>query len=492
MSLYFWAVNRDDFELVAGLEIHVQLHTETKAFSSEPFEYGAPPNTLVSPVSLGLPGALPVLNAHAVELAIRLGLALNCQIRKKNLFARKNYFYADLPKGYQITQSDTPLCYDGYLEIEDENGRPFRVGIERIHLEEDAGKSLHDQDPYETLVDLNRAGAPLVEIVSRPHIRHPRQAYNYVAKIRQLVRWLGVSDGNMEEGSLRCDANISVRLKGSDKLGTKVEVKNMNSFRHVMRAIEYEFERQIEALLRGESIVQETRTFEATQGITLPMRSKEFAHDYRYFPEPDLPPLIITEDYVNKQKEQMGFLPDELRELWMKDYGLTAYEASRLMEERSLADYFLKLTTLNLSGKEAANWLLGPVSQWLNERGYEIKDFPLSPGRLAEIIGLVRAEKISHSQAASVLLPAACQMQNEEQSAESLAQSLGILIEAFSEAELIELIENIFKEFPQKVNEYKAGKKGLQGFFMGEIMKRTGGRVNPKSAGALLAKLLNA
>lgn len=491
MPCTFEAVNRDDFELVAGLEIHVQLHTETKAFSSEPFEYGAPPNTLVSPVSLGLPGALPVLNARAVELAVRLGLALNCRIREKNLFARKNYFYADLPKGYQITQSDTPLCYDGFLEIEDENGRPIRIGIERIHLEEDAGKSLHDQDPYETLVDLNRAGAPLVEIVSCPHIRHPRQAYNYVAKIRQLVRWLGVSDGNMEEGSLRCDANISVRPKGSDKLGTKVEVKNMNSFRHVMRAIEYEFERQTDALLRGETIAQETRTFEASQGITLPMRSKEYAHDYRYFPEPDLPPLIITADFVESQKQQMGLLPDELRESWVRDHGLTAYEASRLLEERPMADYFLKLLFFSVSGKEAANWLLGPVSQWLNEQGCDIKDFPLSPERLAGIMRLVRAEKVSHSQAASILLPAACQAQHAAEPPELLAQNLGILIEDFSESELIQLIQDIFREFPQKVDEYRAGKKGLQGFFMGEIMKRTGGRVNPKSAGALLAKMLN-
>lgn len=484
-------MKRDDFELVAGLEIHVQLHTETKAFSAEPFEYGAPPNSLVSPVSLGLPGALPTLNAHAVELAVRLGLALNCSIRRKNLFARKNYFYADLPKGYQITQSDTPLCCDGFLEIEDEHGKPFRVGIERIHLEEDAGKSLHDQDPYETLVDLNRSGAPLVEIVSRPHIRHPKQAYNFVAKIRQIVRWLGVSDGNMEEGSLRCDANISVRLKGAEKLGTKVEVKNMNSFRHVMRAIEYEFERQTEALTRGETIVQETRTFEATQGITLPMRSKEFAHDYRYFPEPDLPPLIVSEDFIARQKENMGLLPDALKALWMNDYGLTSYEASRLLEERAMADYFLNLTTLNVTGKEAANWLLGPVSQWLNEQGCDLKDFPLRPERLAEIMALVRDEKVSHSQAASVLLPAACTPEANTQPAEQLAQGLGILIESFSESDLVKLIETLFVEFPQKVSEYKAGKKGLQGFFMGELMKRTSGRVNPKTAGLILARMLN-
>lgn len=483
-------MNQDDFELVAGLEIHVQLHTETKAFSGESFEYGAPPNTLVSPVTLGLPGALPRLNARAVELATRLGLALNCKIREKSYFARKNYFYPDLPKGYQITQSDTPLCYDGYLEIEDENGQPMRVGIERIHLEEDAGKSLHDQDPYETLVDFNRAGAPLVEIVSRPDIRHPRQAYNYVARIRRLVRWLGVSDGNMEEGSLRCDANISVRPKGSPALGTKVEVKNMNSFRHVMRALEYEFERQTEALLRGEKIHQETRTFDAVQGLTLSMRSKEQAHDYRYFPEPDLPPLVLTPSFIQEQKAAMGHLPDDIKRLCLNEYGLSEYEADRLSEERLLADYFLKLLDCQATPKEAANWLLGPVSQWLNEQGQTLADFPLSPQRLATIIALVRTEKVSHSQAAATLLPAACLPENQDAGLEDLARALGILMEEMEDHQLRQILLEILDNFPQKVAEYKNGKKGLQGFFMGELMKKTGGKANPKKAGQVLLELL--
>ncbi|MCS6981296.1 MAG: Asp-tRNA(Asn)/Glu-tRNA(Gln) amidotransferase subunit GatB [Flavobacteriales bacterium] len=478
------------FELVAGLEIHVQLLTETKMFSAEPFEYGAPPNTLVSPVSLGLPGALPVLNSRAVELAVRLGLALNCTIREKNLFARKNYFYADLPKGYQITQSDTPIAFNGYLEILGADGQPVRIGIERIHLEEDAGKSLHDQDPYETLIDFNRCGAPLVEIVSRPDIRHPREAYNYVAKIRHIVRWLGVSDGNMEEGSLRCDANISVRPRGARELGTRVEVKNMNSFRHVARAIEYEYERQVQLLMSGGSVQYETRTFDAVQGITLPMRTKEEAHDYRYFPEPDLPPLIVSKAFVEEQKRRMGALPDQLKAQWKVQYQLTDYECERLTEERPMAEYFEQLACLT-TGKDAANWLLGPVSQWLNEHGYGISQFPLTSDQLAEVIALVKAEKVSHSQAASVLLPALCKGEGKEKKPEQLARSLGILIEHMDEQTLRHLVASVLNENPQKVAEYRNGKKGLTGFFMGELMKKTQGKVNPRQAGIILNELLN-
>ncbi|MDW8418598.1 MAG: Asp-tRNA(Asn)/Glu-tRNA(Gln) amidotransferase subunit GatB [Chitinophagales bacterium] len=483
-------MNAGDFELVAGLEIHVQLLTETKMFSLEPFEYGAAPNTLVSPVSLGLPGALPVLNGHAVELAVRLGLALHCTIREKNLFARKNYFYADLPKGYQITQYDTPIAYDGYLEIPGAEGQLVRIGIERIHLEEDAGKSLHDQDPYETLIDFNRCGAPLVEIVSRPDIRHPREAYNYVAKIRHIVRWLGVSDGNMEEGSLRCDANISVRPRGAKEFGTRVEVKNMNSFRHVARAIEYEYERQVQVLLSGGIVHHETRTFDAVQGITLPMRTKEEAHDYRYFPEPDLPPLIVTEAFVEKQRQLMGALPDELKAWWKDQYQLSDYECDRLMEERPMAEYFEQLARLS-SGKEAANWMLGPVSQWLNENGCSITQFPLKPDRLAEVIGLVKVEKVSHSQAATVLLPALCHEEGIGKNPEQLARTLGILIEHMDEQALRCLVASVLSENPQKLAEYRNGKKGLTGFFMGELMKKTQGKVNPRQAGAILNELLN-
>ena len=488
----FDTVRNENFELVVGLEIHVQLHTETKAFSPEPFEYGASPNTLTSPVTLGLPGALPVLNEKIVELAVRLGLALNCQIRQFSYFSRKNYFYPDLPKGYQITQYETPICFDGFIDIHADGKEPSRIGIERIHLEEDAGKSLHDQDPYETLVDFNRAGAPLVETVSKPDIRKPLEAYKYVEKIRQIVRWLGVSDGNMEEGSLRCDANISVRPKGTETLGIKVEVKNMNSFRHVMRAIEYEFERQVGLLLAEEKIVQETRSFDTTQGITLPMRTKEKAHDYRYFPEPDLPPLVLTEAYIEQQKKLMGLLPDELFAQFTENLRLSDYEASRLLQEHPLAQFFMLLVKTGFSPKEAANWILGPINQWLNENGYSsISEFPLSPDKLFELLHLVRSERISHSNAASILLPSLCKSENSEIHPESLARQMGLLIEEIDSVSLEIIIKELLENYPEKLQEYKNGKKGLTGFFMGELMKKTKGQLNPKTAAQILQNILN-
>ncbi|MFM8959099.1 MAG: Asp-tRNA(Asn)/Glu-tRNA(Gln) amidotransferase subunit GatB, partial [Bacteroidota bacterium] len=314
-----------DYELVVGLEVHVQLNTQSKAFCSDSTEFGALPNTLLSPISLGHPGTLPRFNQQVLEDGILLGLAMNCQIRAYNEFARKNYFYADLPKGYQITQHLTPLAYNGFIHLNLEDGTRRRVGITRIHMEEDAGKSIHDQDPYDTLIDLNRCGVPLLEVVTEPDLRSAREAYQYLSEVRRLVRYLEICDGNMEEGSLRCDANISVRQRGTESFGQKVEVKNMNSMRHVQRAIEYEYQRQVELLQRGETIVSETRSFDSQANNTFSLRSKEAANDYRYFPEPDLPPIWVREEHIAKVQSNMPLLPEVLHERFTSVYGLNAY-----------------------------------------------------------------------------------------------------------------------------------------------------------------------
>ena len=362
----------DKYELVVGLEVHAQLSTLSKMYSGDSAEFGASPNTQCSIISLGHPGALPMVNETAIEYAVKIGLATNCTIRYENQFARKNYFYADLPKGYQITQDKTPICTLGHLDFE-VNGEKKRVNITRIHMEEDAGKSIHDIDPYFTLVDLNRAGVPLIEIVSEPDIRSGDEAMAYLSEIQKLVRYLGICDGNMEEGSMRCDANISVRLKGETVLNARSEVKNMNSMRNVKRAIDYEFIRQVDAHEAGEKLTQETRGFEAVKGITLPQRSKEHAHDYRYFPEPDLPPVVITDEYIQQVKANMPKLPNELISEYVNNYGLPAYDARIITDDKLLAEYFNVLLTLTKNYKAAANWILGPVKNYLNENGLEIK-----------------------------------------------------------------------------------------------------------------------
>lgn len=477
----------DLYEAVIGLEVHAQLLTNTKAYSSDLSAYGGSPNTHVSVVTLGHPGTLPVVNKHSAELAIAMGLATHCTINRNNLFARKNYFYADLPKGYQITQDKTPICTDGHLLI-GEFGKEKKVRIHRIHMEEDAGKSIHDLDPFNTLVDLNRAGTPLIEIVTEPDIRSGEEASLYLTEIRKLVRFLGICDGNMEEGSLRCDANISVRKKGVSELGTKVEVKNMNSIRNVRRAIEHEIKRQIDILEEGGTISQETRSFVATDGSTVAMRSKEQAHDYRYFPEPDLPPLIVTDELLERVKEEMPPLPRELMSSYINELGLTQYDAELLSGEKETVSYFETLRKHTANYKAAANWMLGPVREWLNTNALELSDFPISSENLAGVISLIDEGKLNFSIASRQLFPA--MLENPAKSPAELADALNLIQEQDDDL-IAGLVDEVLKDFPEKVEAYRNGKKGLIGMFMGEVMKRSKGKADPKMATQLLQKALD-
>ncbi len=476
------------YELVVGLEVHAQLHTKSKAFCSDSTEYGALPNTLLSPVSLGHPGTLPRFNRQVLDYGILLGLAMNCKIRAYNEFARKNYFYADLPKGYQITQHTTPLAYEGYVWLNLEEGKRRRVGITRIHMEEDAGKSIHDQDPYDTLVDLNRCGVPLLEIVTEPDLRSAREAYTYLHEIRRLVRYLEICDGNMEEGSLRCDANISVRPQGSQTLGAKVEVKNMNSMRHVQRAIEYEFERQVACMERGERVVSETRSFDPQAQNTFTLRSKEAANDYRYFPEPDLPPVWVGEAEIQAVRSLMPPLPDALMLHFTQDLGLSNYDAAVLTDHKPLALWFLELAGKTRHHKQAANWMMGPVKTWLNAKALDIDRFPLGTDALAALIEAVQGGILTHHQAEKMLWPA--WLERPEADLKTMVQELGL--EATGPAlDLHAVADQVLASLPQKVQEYRQGKKGLLALFMGSVMKATGGKANPSEASAILQSKLD-
>lgn len=479
-------MQNNKYEAVIGLEVHAQLQTASKAFSADPVTYGESPNTMVSPVSLGHPGTLPVLNKNVLNLAIKMGLACKCKIREENHFARKNYFYADLPKGYQITQHTTPICTEGVVKIKTK-GVEKTINLTRIHIEEDAGKSIHDIDPFHTLIDLNRCGVPLIEIVSEPDLCSGDEAYQYLTEIRKLVRYLEICDGNMEEGSLRCDANISIRPKGSKTLGQKVEVKNMNSIRNVKRAIEHEIERQIAMAENGEEIIHETRSFDAVNGTTFSLRSKEEANDYRYFPEPDLPPVIVTQAWIEDMRTQMPPLPEELHQIYTTQMELSDYDAGVLSEEKPIALFFNELTQLTKNYKAAANWMIGPVKSFLNENAFELKDTGITPEQIAGIIQLIDEGKISFSAAAQKLFPELVKTKDADPAA--LAQQLNIIQESDTSA-----IEAIAKEalaaFPEKVEEYRSGKKGLLGLFMGEVMKRSKGKADPKVANQIVRELL--
>ncbi|MFN7313101.1 MAG: Asp-tRNA(Asn)/Glu-tRNA(Gln) amidotransferase subunit GatB [Bacteroidota bacterium] len=482
------SIDYDKYEAVIGLEVHAQMLTKSKAFCGDAVEYGAAPNTLVSPISLGHPGTLPVHNKEAVKYAIKLGLACGCDIAEYNYYARKNYFYADLPKGYQISQHNTPICENGHIDITLKDGTEKRIGLIRIHMEEDTGKSMHDQDVYDTLIDYNRAGTPLVEMVSHPEIRTGEEAYQYLTEVRKLVRYLGICDGNMEEGSMRCDANVSVRLKGATEFGTKVEVKNMNSIRNVQRAIDHEIKRQIDAIENGEKIYQETRTFEATKGITIVMRTKEGASDYRYFPEPDLPPLRITQAFIETVKAQMPALPKELFQKFTESYALSTYDAGVLTENREVAEYFEGVLKHTGNIKSAANWVMVQVKGYLNEQAIEIKDFVLQPAKIAEIIELIDSGKISSSVATQKVFPV---MLNEHhKSALEIAEALNVIQESNTD-ELQHWINEALAKFPEKIAEYKAGKTSLVGLFMGEVMKLSKGKADPKVASQLVKQTLD-
>ena len=479
----------DKYEPVIGLEVHVQLLTDSKAYSSDPTTYGAAPNTNVHPISLGHPGTLPMANTNTVEFAVRLGLAVGADIRERNEYARKNYFYADLPKGYQITQDDTPICTGGGINIKDAEGNPKTIHLTRIHMEEDSGKSIHDIDPFNTLIDLNRAGVPLLEIVSEPEIANAQEAYNYLMEVRKLVRYLEICDGNMEEGSMRCDANVSVRLKGTTKLGTRNEIKNINSMRNVMRAIESEMKRQIDVLEAGGVIDQETRGFDAVSGSSTVMRSKEEAHDYRYFTEPDLAPVLVKEDYIARVKSELPPLPDELFKRYTEEFGLSEYDAQILTENKEIALYFAEMTHHTKNHKAAANWMMGAIKSYLNEKAVDIGKFPIAPKAIAEIIELIDSEVISNSMAGQKLFPAL--LEQPGASPKALAEANGWIQEQDDDA-LVAWAKEAISMYPDKVEEYRNGKKGLIGLFMGEVMKMSRGKADPKKASAIIREQLEA
>ena len=478
---------RDKYEAVIGLEVHAQLLTNTKAYSADINAYGASPNTHTSPITLGHPGTLPVMNKKSIEYAIKLGVALNCEITEHQYFARKNYFYPDLPKGYQITQDKTPICTGGFIDLKQAEGPSKRIGITRIHMEEDAGKSIHDVDVYDTLVDLNRAGTPLLEIVTEPDMRSSKEAYQYLTEIRKLVRYLEICDGNMEEGSLRCDANISVRLKGVAVLGTKVEVKNMNSIRNVQKAIEFEIVRQIEVLEMGGILSQETRGFDALNGSTIAMRSKEAANDYRYFPEPDLQPLHVDENQIQMVKAEMPPLPDYLYNKYVSELKLSDYDALNLTESKEIALYFEQLILHTKNYKAAANWIMGSVKSYLNENGVEIQDFPIKVEALAELIDLIDEGQVSSTIAAQKIFP---EMLSSKESSKQIAERMN-LIQVSDEDELVGFIEAVIAGNPSESERFKNGEQQLIGFFMGQLMRVSKGKADPKIANSLLRKKLN-
>ncbi|HUX84466.1 MAG TPA: Asp-tRNA(Asn)/Glu-tRNA(Gln) amidotransferase subunit GatB [Chitinophagaceae bacterium] len=474
----------DSFEIVVGLEVHAQLLTQSKLFSSESTAFGAAPNTQTSPITLGHPGTLPRVNRRAVELALKMGMACHCSLEPHSYFARKNYFYPDLPKGYQISQHRLPLCGPGWIRIGGEEG-PREIRIARIHLEEDAGKSLHDLDPEFSCIDFNRAGIPLIEIVTEPDLHSGKEAAAYLTELRRLVRWLEVCDGNMEEGSMRCDANISLRYRGARELGTKVEVKNMNSIRHVNRAIEAEARRQYGILEAGGSVRQETRSFDAGKGESFPMRAKETADDYRYFPEPDLAPLDCNPSWLEAIRSSLPELPEARTERYIASFGLSPYDARGLSEDRDTGDYFDSVLSLGADPKATANWILGPVKSWLNE--HPGADIPLPAPRLAELTLLVQEGSISFSAASARVLPEL--LRDPEATAIQVAHSLD-LIQDRDQNRIEALVDEVLGEMKDKVLEYRKGKKGLIGLFVGEVMKKSGGNADPELTREMLEKKL--
>jgi aspartyl-tRNA(Asn)/glutamyl-tRNA(Gln) amidotransferase subunit B len=474
----------DKYEAVIGLEVHAQLLTSSKAFCSCSTKFGLPPNTNVCPVCLGMPGTLPVLNKKVVEFAVKLGLATNCKIRRYSIFARKNYFYPDLPKGYQISQYEEPICYDGYVEIELKEGVKKKIRLRRIHMEEDAGKSIHDQD-IDTLIDINRCGVPLLEIVTEPDIRTPQEAALYLAKIRQLVQYLDICDGNMEEGSLRCDANVSVRLKGETKLGTKTEVKNMNSIKNVEKALEYEINRQIQILENGGTIIQETLLWDASTGVVKPMRSKEEAHDYRYFPEPDLVPVVVSEEWIEEIRKTIPELPEQRRDRFIRQYGLPKYDAEVLTSSKELANYYEECVKFTNDFKSASNWIMVEVLKILNDRQIDITEFKVEPRFLAELINLVSEGKINQATAKKVLE----EISHTGEEPISVIERQG-LMQISDEDFITEAVLKVLEQNKENVERYLAGKDKLFGYFVGEVMKLTKGKANPKLVNEILKRKL--
>jgi aspartyl-tRNA(Asn)/glutamyl-tRNA(Gln) amidotransferase subunit B len=472
----------NDWEAVIGLEIHAQLLTESKAFSPDATVFGGADNENTDPVSLGLPGALPVMNRKAIELSIRMGLALNCKIRRKSVFARKNYFYPDLPKGYQISQFDEPLCEDGFVEYH-LDGKKERVHIQRAHMEEDAGKSLHQGD-Y-TLINLNRAGVPLLEIVSGPDMQTAQQAAEYARTVRKILRYTGVCDGNLEEGSMRCDCNVSVRKKGDPKLGTRTELKNINSFRFIEKAIEYEIQRQIDCREAGEAIVQETRLYDSTKNRTFSMRSKEEAHDYRYFPDPDLLPVIVEDDLLEKIRGELPELPNVRAARFQTSFGLPEYDSLVLTQEKNLADYFEDVAKDSENAKAASNWVMGELLRELNEAKVEVEASPVSAKNLAAMIKMIDKKEISGKMAKDVFL----EMWKTKRSPAEIVKEKGM--SQITDSSAIEkIIEDVMAANAQSVADYRGGKTKLLGFFVGQAMKASKGQANPEMLNKLLLEKL--
>ncbi len=473
------------YELVVGLEVHVQLKTATKIFCPCPTDFGAAPNANTCPVCLALPGALPVLNARAVQLAARTALALGCTVHPVSVFARKNYFYPDLPKGYQISQFDQPIATNGHLVIgERADGTPHVIGVTRAHMEEDAGKSVHDRFPGATAIDLNRAGTPLVEIVSEPDLRTPAEAREYCARLKAILEYCEVSDANMEEGSLRVDANVSIRPHGTTALGTKTEIKNMNSFSGVERAIAAEFERQVALLEAGGQVVQQTLLWDASRQEVRPARSKEGSHDYRYFPDPDLPPLVLSPAWIEAQRAALPELPSARRARLQEAFGLPAYDAGVLTATRALADYYERAATALGDGKAAANWVMGEVLARLNDAGRTIADFEVTPESLAALLALVRDGTVSNSAAKRIL-----DLMRDGGTPREIAEREGLL-QVRDDAALAAWVDEVWAAHPDETRRLAAGEKKLLGVLVGAVMKRSGGSADPRRVNQLLSERL--
>src|SRR5436190_7042574 len=486
---------KQEYEIVIGLEVHARLLTRSKLFCGDSSFFGGEPNTNISPITLAHPGTLPKMNKEAIGFAVKLGLACHSEIEKQNYFARKNYFYPDLPKGYQVSQHTTPICKGGYITIQTATGNK-NVQLTRIHMEEDAGKSLHDVYNEETALDYNRAGVPLLEIVTEPDLRSGEEAYAYLTELRKLVRYLEICDGNMEEGSLRCDANISVRKMGDTKLGTRVEVKNLNSMRNVKIAIEYEAGRLIKLLENGETIQQQTRSFDAGNGTTFAIRDKEDAEDYRYFPEPDLTPFDLTDDLIAAIKASLPELQKERIKKYTSTFQLSEYDAADLTEEKDFSNYFEQLIQSNnangsnagIKPKSAANWMLGPVRTWLNDEKKNIDDFPVSPSNFYLLIKMVEENKLSFSAASSKIFPVLTA--NPETDPLQQAAKMNLLMDSNSDY-ILPIADAVLLQFEDKVKEYRKGKKGLLALFVGEVIKRSKGKADPKVVNEILSQKLN-